>query len=145
MRALVLRRVELAGVGTLKPTDVARKLGDGHLQPQADAQIGHELGARLVRCQNLALHATMTEAARHQDAVVAVEYLVDVGLVQLVAVDQRDLHMAAVVHARMVQRLDHRKVRIGQRRVLAHHRNARGVGHGMQRDQTLVHSAQHTT
>lgn len=42
---------------------------DTHLHTQANAQVRHLVGARVVGCRNLALNAAVAKAAGHQDAV----------------------------------------------------------------------------
>jgi len=58
--------VELGGVGPVPPAHVPRKLDDGALQPQADAEEGHVVLPGVLGRQNLALHAPVPEAGRHK-------------------------------------------------------------------------------
>ena len=70
--------------------------------------------------EDLALQGALAKAAGDQDARGVAQNLGDILLVEALAVDQLDVHMAIVEDARMVQGLDNRQVRIGQLRVLAH-------------------------
>jgi hypothetical protein len=48
---------------------VTGELDDGDLQPEAQAEIGHVVLARVARGGDLALDAALAEAARHEDRV----------------------------------------------------------------------------
>ena len=74
------------------------------------------------------LQGALAKAAGDQDARGVAQNLGDILLVEALAVDQLDVHMAIVEDARMVQGLDNRQVRIGQLRVLAHDGDLHLVG-----------------
>src|SRR5690606_35407461 len=66
-------RVEFGAARALEAGDVARELDDSNLQPQADAEVGDAVLARVAHGQDLALGATIAETTRHYDAVHAAQ------------------------------------------------------------------------
>ena len=78
--------------------------------------------------EDFALQGALAKAAGDQDARGVAQNLGDILLVETLAVDQLDVHMAIVEDARMVQGLDNRQVRIGQLRVLTHDGDLHLVG-----------------
>ena len=68
---------------------------------------------------DLALEGALAEAAGHQDAVHRPQHLFDVAVVELFAIDKMHVDLGVVVYTCMMQRLDDRKIRVGQARVLA--------------------------
>ena len=67
------RRAELGRVGVLDAGEGARRLDDGHLHAEADAEIRHLALAGEAGRPDLALGAALAEAAGHQDAVDALQ------------------------------------------------------------------------
>src|SRR5205807_5020064 len=65
--------IELAGVGLIQATDVARVFDAGGLHAQADAEIRNFFLTRVANAVQHALNAALAEAARYQDAVKAFE------------------------------------------------------------------------
>ena len=120
--------VELRGARARHSADVARELADGHLQAQADAEVGHLACAGAPDRLDLALDAAQAKAPGHEDAVGVAELGLDVLLAERLAVDQADVHVPAEEHAGVVQRLDDGEVGVGQLGVLAHHADAGDVG-----------------
>src|SRR4051794_3847504 len=120
-------RVELGRVGAVHACDVACELCDRDLHAEADAQVWHTVLACVTRRADLALYSTDAEAARHQDAVDRLELRLGSGQIERLDIDPLDLDLAAVMGARVLERLDHRQVGVLELRVLAGHRDPDGL------------------
>ena len=96
-------RLEFRAVGAGQTRLVARVLDDGKLHPQADAQVGNAVLARMPDRADLALDPALAEAARDQDRVHAVE-TVDAVALDRFRIDVMDLHLAAGVDSGVRQR-----------------------------------------
>src|SRR5690606_4021634 len=119
-------RVELGGVRALQARHVAGELDDGHLHAQADAQVGDAALAGDARRLDLALYAPHAEAARHEDAGVALQRGRVVGH-EALGVHPLHVHGRAVRDARVLQRLEEAQVGVGHGHVLAHDRDVHGA------------------
>ena len=95
--------LEFGRVGTGQPGDMARELDRRDLHAQADAQVGQLVLAGVLHRDDLALDATLAEAAWHQDGVELGE-LVGVLGVQCLGVDIVDLDPRVLVDAGVAQR-----------------------------------------
>ena len=113
--------IELRTVRVRHAADVARKLDDGALHAEAEAEERELVLARVLDGLDLALDAAVAEAARHEHALAADEDLVEIRLLvlDLLRVDPVDLHLRVICDAAMVQRLRDRDVGIGELDVLA--------------------------
>lgn len=78
--------------------------------------------------EDLALQGALAKAAGDQDARGVAQNLGDILLVEALAVDQLDVHMAIVEDARVMQGLDNRQIRIRKLGVLTHDGNLNLVG-----------------
>ena len=108
--------IELGRRGPGHAGRVAREHAYGSLQPQADAQVGNALLARVASRGDLALEGALAETARHEDAVHAAQHRPRVRVRQLLAVHEVHVHAASAAHPRMPERLDHRQIRVGHNR-----------------------------
>ena len=111
--------IELGGVGAVHPGDVAGELDHRDLHAEADAEVGDLALAGDPRGLDLALDPALAEAAGDQDPVEALERVE----VEVLGVDQLDLHVDAVVDAAVLERLDHRLVGVLELHVLADDRD----------------------
>ena len=115
-------RLELGGVGIGQAGHVAGVLDGGDLHAQADAQVRDAVLAGVLCGDDLALDATLAEAAGHEDRVVLRQLVGGCGR-QRLGVDILDVDLDVVVHAGVAQRLVERLVRVRQLGVLAGHRD----------------------
>ena len=118
---------KLRGVGIRQAQHVARNLDDRHLHAQANAQEGDVVLAGVLHGLDLALHPAVAEAAGHQNAVHGADHLSGVAALQGLGIHAHDLHAAIIRRAGVGKALVDGFVRILQRDVLAHHRNAHAV------------------
>ena len=116
--------VHLGAVGVGKTQDVTCKLDDHALHAQADAKGGHVVLAAPPESDVFALNATLAESRRHDDAVVVAQQLLDVAVVDVLAVDIVEFELAVVVGAGMQQTLVDALVSVLQRYILAHQADA---------------------
>ena len=88
--------IELLGVGTLQAADVPSEFDDRAVEPQADAEEGDPVSARVRYGHDLPLDAPVAEAARHQDAVHVLEDLGDAFrlLLQVFRIDPENVDRA---------------------------------------------------
>ena len=114
--------VELGGVGAGHAGHVARVFNQRDLHAQADAEVGDVVLAGKLYRLDLAFHAALAEASRHQDGVHVAQRFGAVAL-DLFRVDVDDVDLGASVDAGVLQRFGQRLVRLGQIDVLAHHRD----------------------
>ena len=108
-----------------------RELGDGHLQAKAQAEVGHLVLAGVARRHDLALDAADAEAAGHQHAVGGFEPGGDLLLLERLGVHPDDLHVAAVMDGRVLERLDDAQIGVLQLDVLAHQGDAHRAAGGL--------------
>ena len=66
--------IELLGIGVVQTGHMAGKFNDSALHAQTDTEEGHVFFAGVADSRDLALHAAVTEAAGHQNAVTALEH-----------------------------------------------------------------------
>ena len=105
---------------TGKAEDVPRVFDDGDLHPQANAEVGDAVFARVLHREDFAFNAAVAEAAGNDDAI-------DVGkqacalLREVFRIDVADVHFVAAADARMVERFVERFVGIGQIHIFADH------------------------
>ena len=111
--------VEFGGMRVFEAANVAGEFDDRNLHAQADTKVGHPVLAGVLRSQNLALDATLTEARAHQNRVHALEHGHALGL-DLFRFEVVDVDLAVVVNAAGLERLVDRFVGIDQLDVLAH-------------------------
>ena len=114
-------RIELRRVRIRPADDIARVLDRRTLHPQADAEERDLVFTRILDREALARHAAAAEAARHEDAVHALEERRI--LLQLLRLDALHVDLAVMRHARMVQGLVDRLVGVADRDVLADERD----------------------
>ena len=112
-------RAELGRVCILDAGERARRLDDGHLHAEADAEIRHLALAGEAGRPDLALGAALAEAAGHQDAVNALQKRRRILALEDLALDPVEVDLDLVGDAAVVQRLDERLVGVLQARVLA--------------------------
>src|SRR5262245_51356175 len=79
--------------------DVARVFDGGPLEAVADAEVGNVALARDLRRAHHAARAAIAEAARHEDAVGAVEELLAARLLERLGLHPADVHFQAVLEA----------------------------------------------
>ena len=101
----------------------ARELDDAALEAEAQAEVRDPVLAGVVGGKDLALDPAVAEAARHEDAGRAVELLVEVVVGERLRVDPADLRVDLVRPGRVLQRLGHGQVGVGQLDVLADERD----------------------
>ena len=102
---------------------MTRELRDGDVHAEADAEVRDAVLARDAAGEDLPLPAARAEAARHEDAVDAGELGARLVERHVLGVDPAHVHAAAVVDARVLERLVHREVRVVQLDVLADERD----------------------
>ena len=113
--------VELASA---KPDQRAASLDHRHLHAEADAEIGHLALAREAGGEDLALGAARAEAARHQNAVHALEMGGRIGRLSKISLSiQSSLTLHPVGHAAVGQRLDQRLIGVLEAGVFADDRD----------------------
>ena len=117
----LLGLAELGGARILDPAQRACRLDASHLHAEADAEIGHLAGAGEGRRLDLAFRTTLTEAARNEDAVHALEIGGRVLLLEDFRLDPVEVDLHLVGDAAMDERLLQRLVGIEQTGVLSHH------------------------
>ena len=110
---------KFGGIGVLIPQDMAGKLNDRHLHPQADAEIGDAVLPGIANGAEHALDAPVAEAAGHQNAGAARQPLRRVAVGQALGVDPIDVHDGVVGGAGVVQRLHHGEVGVMELGVFA--------------------------
>ena len=98
------RGVELGAVGVGKARLVTRILDDRQLHPQANAEIGNAVLARVPNRPDLALDAALAESARHQNRVHALE-AIDAVAIHSLGIHIMNGDLAAGVNAGVDQRL----------------------------------------
>ena len=116
--------VHLGAVGIGQAQHVAGKLDDHALHAQADAEGGHIVLTAPPQGHILALDAALSESGCHNDAVVARQQLLDVAVVDVLAVDVVELEAAVMVGTGVQQALVDALVGILQRDILAHQADA---------------------
>ena len=117
--------VKLAGIGLFQPRRVARELDHRDLHAQADAEVRHMMLAGVLRRQDHALHAAVTETARHDDAVHGRKQLLAGLLRDQLGVNPLDRHLRIQRVAGVTQRLRDGEVRVVQLHILAHQADLR--------------------
>ena len=100
-----------------------RHLDHRHLHAEADAEVGHLALAREAGRLDLALRAALAEAARHQDAVHALEVVDGVVPLEDLGIDPVHIDAHVIGDAAMRKRLGERLVGVEQMRVFADHRD----------------------
>ena len=112
-------RAALGRVGVGQAADVPRVLDRRPLEAVADAEVGDAALAGDLRGPHHAARAAVAEAARHQDAVRAVEQLFAARLLERLGLDPADVDAQAVLEAAVVERLVQALVRVLVADVLA--------------------------
>ena len=120
--------VVLGAVGVDQARHVAGIVNDGRLHAVADAEVRHLVLAREARGQHLAFEAAVAEAARHQDAVHALQQG-HVGALQVLGLDPLQVHPRALAQPAVLEGLAHGLVGVLVVDVLADD----GDGHFVQR------------
>ena len=108
--------VELGGVGVLEPSTSRANSMTAHCMPRHSPRYGTALCAGEARGGDLALDAAMAEAAGHDDAVDARRAPTTTSPSSSSASTQLMLHLDAVVHAGVAERLDDADVGVGHAR-----------------------------
>ena len=116
--------VHLGAVGVGQAQHVAGKLNDHALHAQADAEGGHVMLAAPPQGDILALDAALAEARRYDNAVMVLEQLLDIAVMDVFAVDIVEFEAAVMVGAGMQQALVDALIGILQRDILAHEADA---------------------
>ena len=130
--------VKLGGVGPLQLEDVAAVFDDRDLQPQAQAVIGNVVFAGVFGRRDFSLGAAVTEAARDQNAVEALEQGEAVFLFQVLGVDAHDVNPGVVGDAGVGDRLVDGFVGVLELDVFADHADFHLVGGGLDAADNLV-------
>ena len=118
--------VELGRRGARHVANIAGEFTYCRLKAQANAQERHVVLAGVFRGGYLALERAHAESSGNEDAVETAKLFGGVVVVDLLAIDKVDVDLAALSDARMVKRLDHGKVRVGEADVLADHGDVAG-------------------
>ena len=106
--------VEFAGVCICDAAHVAGILDDGNLHTEANAEV-RDVALSCVLCGiNHTLDTAVAEAARHKDAITALEHFGSVFLRDELGIDPIDLDLCAVLIAGMVECFDDGKVCVMQ-------------------------------
>ena len=113
-------RVHLGGIRALEAAHVAGVLHQRHVHAQADPQEGNIVFAGVAHRGDLALHAPVAEASRHQDGVHILQQGGALAL-DILGIDILDLHLGEGLQASVLQGLVQRLVGIQQVDVLADH------------------------
>ena len=110
--------IHLRRVGAVEADDVARELRDRDVHPEADPEVRNPALAGDAAGEDLPLPAARPEAARNEHAVDALE--LGLGLLErhALGVDPADADAAAVMDARVLERLVHGEVRVVELHVL---------------------------
>ena len=113
--------IEFCRMGVCHAADVTRKLDDGALHAEAQSEERNRVLTRVLHGANLALDAAVAEAARHKYSLAPSKHLaeLDVRRLNRLRIDPGDLDVRIIRDARMVQRLRHRHVGVGQIHILA--------------------------
>ena len=114
---------ELRAVRVGPADGVARKLDDGDLHTEADAEIGHAVLTRVLRGEDHALDAAVAEAAGHQHARAAAENGGDILRRQRFGIDPLDRHLCVAGRARVEERLNDAQISVVQTGILADERD----------------------
>ena len=115
--------IHLGRVRALEAADVARELRDGDVHAEADAEVRDPLLARDPAGEDLALPAARAEAAGDEHAVGRLELLDRLLVGHVLGVEPAHVHLRALVHARVLERLVHGEVGVVQLHVLADERD----------------------
>ena len=116
--------IQLRGVGVRKTQHIAAVFHHCHLHAEADAEKRHLVLPAVADGLDLALNASLAEAARHQYRVGGAEGFLHVLRGQLFRVDPVDVHLHLIADAAVAERLRNAEVGIPQVDVFAHHGNA---------------------
>mgnify|MGYP001677499098 CR=1 FL=1 len=113
--------IEFRRMGVRHAADVTRKLDDGALHAEAQAEERNRVLTRVLHGANLALDAAVAKATRNEYSLAPCKDLaeLDVRRLDCLRIDPGDLDVRIVRDARMVQRLRHRHVGVGQIHILA--------------------------
>src|SRR5688572_8967626 len=112
-------RVELAAVRIIHTADVAGVLDDGHLEAEAESEVGHAVLTGIADALDLALGAADAEAAGDDDALTVGEAPGDVGRLDRGRVDPLQVDVAVEVDATVLDGLDDAGVGVAEGGVLA--------------------------
>ena len=99
-------RLELRGVGARETADVARVFDHRALHPQADPEVRDAPLSRELDRLDLALDASIAEAAGHEDAVDVAEVGLDAVPLHVLGVHPADVHARLVGDPAVGDRLD---------------------------------------
>ena len=116
--------VHLGAVGVGQTEDVAGKLDDHALHAQTDAEGGHTMLTAPPEGDKLALDAALAKSRGNDDAVMPGEELIDVGVVDVLAVEVVELEAAVMVGTGVQEALIDALVGILQGDILAHQADA---------------------
>src|SRR5450631_2525175 len=86
-------RIEFGRIRRLQPANVARELDHHGLHAQANTEIGDLAFARIADRVQHAVYAALAEAARHQDAIVAIQLPFPPRPVHALVLDPDDVHL----------------------------------------------------
>jgi hypothetical protein len=117
--AVLAGLVELRAVGVRQAADVAGEFDDGHLEAEAQAQIGNLIFAGVADALDLAFGAADAEPAGNDDAVTIGQPLGDVGRIDGGGVDPFEIDVDAQMHAAMLAGLDDAGVGVAEGGVFA--------------------------
>lgn len=121
-------RVQLLTAGVFQVGHIARKLDDGQLHSQADAEEGNLLGASIVDGPDHSFGASLAETSGDQDTIGGAHFMPGLvvgrqrfllgSLLQVGSINPNHLELLLAVHGRVFQRLAHAQVGIVQGGVL---------------------------
>ena len=115
-------RVELGAHGPVETCEIARRLDNRDLHAETDAEVGNAVHAGKTDRANLALDATVSESARHHDAVHGFEHA-SARLLDVARFDEVNVDPGPRMNSAVLQRFDQRDIGILEIHVLAHHRD----------------------
>ena len=133
--------IELRRRRTRQADNVARELAHGSLQAQANAEVGHVVRAGVTRSRDFTLKSALAKTARHQNAVHGAKQLFGSFVVDLFRINEVQVHVHAICHARMMERFHNGEIRIGKLHVFAHDGNVHfALAIGLRREELAQRS-----
>ena len=116
------------GVGAGHPEHIATEFDGGDLEPEADAQVGHVLGAGVMSGEDFSFDAAIAKAARNEHPVSRSEkgprrgvFLCIPTFLKMAGFNPVDDELSVNRHRRMLEALDDREVSVRKVGVFAHH------------------------